>query len=61
MNKEQFKGAVKDIAGKVEEGLGKLIGSKEQQVNGLGKQISGKAGKVYGDVKEVIKDADKHS
>jgi uncharacterized protein YjbJ (UPF0337 family) len=57
MNKNQVKGAVKDIAGKVQEEAGKLTGSKEQQVKGLNKQISGKAEKAYGDVKEAIKHA----
>jgi uncharacterized protein YjbJ (UPF0337 family) len=61
MNKNQVKGMVKDFAGKVQEEAGKLVGSKEQQVKGLGKQISGKAEKKYGDAKEVIKDANKHS
>jgi uncharacterized protein YjbJ (UPF0337 family) len=57
MNKNQVKGAAKDIAGKVQEEAGKLTGSKEQQVKGLGKQISGKAEKAYGDVKAAIKHA----
>jgi uncharacterized protein YjbJ (UPF0337 family) len=60
MNKNQVKGVVKGIAGKVQEEAGKLVGSKEQQVKGLGKQISGKAEKKYGDAKEVIKGAKKH-
>lgn len=57
MNKNQVKGAAKDIAGKVQEEVGKLSGSKEQQAKGLNKQISGKAEKAYGDVKEAIKHA----
>ena len=61
MNKNQVKGAVKDLAGKVQEEAGKLFGSKEQQIKGLGKQVVGKAEKEYGDTKEVIKDASKHS
>ena len=61
MNKEQVKGAAKDIAGKVQEEAGKLVGSKEQQVKGLSKQISGQAEKNYGDAKEVVKDAIKNS
>ena len=60
MNKNQVKGALKDIAGKVQEKAGKLVGSKEQQVKGLSKQISGKAEKKLGDAKEVIKDANKN-
>ena len=61
MNKNQVKGAVKDIAGKVQEEVGKLAGSKEQQIKGLGNQISGETEKAYGDAKEIIKDANKHS
>jgi uncharacterized protein YjbJ (UPF0337 family) len=59
MNKEQVKGVAKEIAGKVQEEAGKLVGSKEQQAKGLGKQISGKAEKAYGDVKEAVKDVKK--
>ena len=59
MNKNQVKGMAKDLAGKVQEEAGKLVGSQEQQVKGLGKQIAGKAEKALGDAKEVIKDADK--
>lgn len=55
MNQNQVKGALKDVAGKVQEEVGKLVGSKEQQAKGLGKQISGKAEKTYGDAKETIK------
>lgn len=65
MNKDQVKGVAKDIAGKVQEGAGKLVGSKEQQIKGLDKQIAGKAEKKFGDAKEVVKDvisgANKHS
>ena len=31
MNKDQVKGAAKDVAGKIQEGAGKLVGSKSQQ------------------------------
>ena len=60
MNKNQVKGSVKDLAGKVQEGAGKLVGSKEQQAKGLGKQVAGKAEKAYGDAKETIKDGQRH-
>ena len=36
MNKDQVKGTVKDIAGKMQEEVGKLVGNKEQQVKGPG-------------------------
>ena len=57
MNKDQVKGAVKNIAGKVQQEAGKLAGNKEQQVKGLDKQIAGQAQKSFGDAKEVVKDA----
>ena len=59
MNKDQVKGMAKDIAGKAQEEVGKLVGSKEQQVKGLSKQISGKAQKGLGDAKQTIEDFNK--
>lgn len=59
MNKDQIKGATKDIAGKAQEGIGKATGSKEQQAKGLDKQIRGKAEKAYGDAKETVKNSGK--
>ena len=35
MNKDQVKGAAKDVVGKVQEQTGKLVGSKKQQIKGL--------------------------
>ena len=57
MNDDQVKGAAKNIAGKVQEGAGKLVGSKEQQAKGLGKQVAGKAEKTYGNAKQDLQDA----
>ena len=59
MNKDQVKGKAKNIAGKIQEQAGKLVGSKDQQVKGLTKQISGKVQKSVGDAKETLKDLDK--
>ena len=59
MNKDQVKGEAKDIAGKVQEQAGKLVGSKEQQAKGLAKQVEGKVQKGIGDVKESVKDSNK--
>lgn len=55
MNKNQIKGAAKDVVGKVQEEAGKLVGSKEQHVKGLNKQIAGKAEKSFGNAKEAVK------
>jgi uncharacterized protein YjbJ (UPF0337 family) len=59
MNKDQVKGAAKDVVGKIQEEAGKAVGSKEQQIKGLSKQISGKAQKGVGDVKQVVEDLTK--
>lgn len=57
MNKNQVKGAVRDMAGKVQEKAGKAIGSKSQQAKGLARQVSGKMQKGAGDVEEAVKDS----
>jgi len=57
MNKDQIKGTVKDLAGKVQEKAGHLVGNKTQEAKGIHKQVSGKAEKHLGDVKEIIHDA----
>jgi uncharacterized protein YjbJ (UPF0337 family) len=59
MNKDQVKGAAKDVAGKVQETVGRAVNSPEQEAKGLAKQAEGKTQKTYGDVKEVVKDATK--
>lgn len=59
MNKDQVTGAIKDVAGKVQEKTGEIIGSKEQQAKGLAKQVEGKVQKKVGDVKEAVEDANK--
>ena len=60
MNKDQVKGVAKDVAGKVQEQAGKLVGSKKQQAKGLVKQVEGKSQKAVGDVEQAIDDADRH-
>ena len=57
MNKDQVKGAVKDIAGKAQKEVGELTGSEKQQVKGLKNQAEGKIQKGVGDVKEAFHDA----
>jgi uncharacterized protein YjbJ (UPF0337 family) len=59
MNKDQVKGAAKDVVGKVQEQAGKLVGSKKQQIEGLSKQISGKLQKGVGDLKQSAEDVGK--
>ena len=59
MNKDQVKGAAKDVVGKIQEEAGKALGSKEQQIKGLSKQISGKVQKGVGDVEQAVEDLNK--
>ena len=59
MNKDQVKGKARNIAGKVQEQAGKLVGSKEQQVKGLTNQISGKIQESVGDVRQSAEDLGK--
>jgi len=59
MNKDQVKGASKDVAGKIQQAAGKLVGSKKQQAKGLAKQISGKSQKAVGDVEQAVEDIEK--
>jgi len=56
MNKDQVKGALKNVEGKVQEHAGKLVGNKDQEVKGLSKQVSGKVQENVGDAKQSIKD-----
>jgi uncharacterized protein YjbJ (UPF0337 family) len=58
VNKDQVKGTLKDIGGKVQEEAGKLVGSTPQQIKGLQHQAEGKAQKKVGDLKEIVSDAD---
>ena len=53
MNKDQAKGHMKDLAGKVREKMGSLTGNRSEQAKGLGKQAEGKLQKGVGDLKNV--------
>jgi uncharacterized protein YjbJ (UPF0337 family) len=56
MNKDQVQGTLKDMAGKIQEEAGKLVGSKKQQAKGLKKQAEGKIQKGVGNLKEAASD-----
>jgi uncharacterized protein YjbJ (UPF0337 family) len=56
MNKDQVKGKLKDIGGKIQEEAGKVVGSSEQQAKGLSKQVEGKVQENIGNAEEAIKD-----
>jgi uncharacterized protein YjbJ (UPF0337 family) len=54
MNKDQIKGAAKNVGGKVQEEAGKLTGNTTQQAKGLAKQVEGKAQELVGDLKAAV-------
>jgi uncharacterized protein YjbJ (UPF0337 family) len=59
MNKDQVKGAAKDIAGKVQRKVGEMTGNTSQQVKGGAKQVEGKLQKGAGDVQQAAENANK--
>jgi uncharacterized protein YjbJ (UPF0337 family) len=54
VNKDQLKGAAKQVAGKAQEKTGKVTKSRKQQVKGAAKQAAGKVQKSYGDAREEL-------
>lgn len=51
MNRHQVKGSARSAAGKMQEGAGRLLGSRKQEAKGLAKQAAGKTQRAYGDAK----------
>jgi uncharacterized protein YjbJ (UPF0337 family) len=59
MNKDQLKGHVKDIAGKVQGKVGDATDDQEQQAKGMKNQAEGKLQKGYGDLKNAAQNIGK--
>ena len=59
MNKDQIEGKLKNIGGKIQEEVGDLIDSPEQEAKGLANQAEGKVQEKVGDLKEASKIATK--
>jgi uncharacterized protein YjbJ (UPF0337 family) len=57
MNKDQVKGKVKDVAGRIERQAGEWTGDPEKQVHGALKQAEGKVQTAWGDAKDAGKKA----
>lgn len=57
MNKDQVKGTVKEVAGKLQKNVGGIVGNPTQQSRGAAKELQGQAQQVLGDAKELVKDA----
>ena len=54
MNKDQVKGRIKKVTGKLKEVAGKSVGNKELEAKGHGEQAEGKIQTSYGDVKDDL-------
>lgn len=59
MNRDQVKGAAKDIAGKVQRKVGQMTGSTSQEVKGGARQMEGKLQKGAGDLQDSADKANK--
>jgi uncharacterized protein YjbJ (UPF0337 family) len=57
MNKDQVKGKVKDVAGRMERQAGEWTGDTDKQVHGAMKQAEGKVQGAWGDAKDAGKKA----
>ncbi|HTP38554.1 MAG TPA: CsbD family protein [Steroidobacteraceae bacterium] len=60
MNKDQVKGAAREVGGKLQKNAGRATGSTEQEVKGTAREIAGKAQKAYGDAKSDVNDRRGH-
>ena len=59
MNKDQIKGKLENLKGRVKEALGAASGDKHTQAEGFGERVKGAVQKKYGDAKEAIDRHDK--
>lgn len=55
MNRDQFKGRIKEAKGKVKEVAGKAVGNAELEMKGKVESASGKVQGKFGDLKSDIK------
>jgi len=59
MNRDQIKGRMKDVGGKIQEKAGKATGNRSQQAKGLVNQGVGKVQKTVGDASNEIDKSDR--
>jgi uncharacterized protein YjbJ (UPF0337 family) len=59
MNRNQAKGSIKDVAGKIQRKVGEITGSSRQQIKGTAKQVEGKVQKGIGNAQQAVDDADR--
>jgi uncharacterized protein YjbJ (UPF0337 family) len=54
MNKDQMKGKLENLKGRVKEALGAASGDKRTQAEGFGERVKGAVQKKFGDAREAI-------
>ena len=54
MNKDQIKGKVENIKGRIKQAIGTSSGDKETEAEGFGERVKGAAQKKVGDVKHAV-------
>ena len=57
MNEDRFAGTAKNVAGRVEQGFGRVTGDMKTEAEGQIKQATGAAQDFYGQAKEAAGDA----
>jgi uncharacterized protein YjbJ (UPF0337 family) len=55
MSDEHVKGTLSKAQGKVEEGLGKVTGNKQEQARGKARHVQGDAQKGLGDIQDAVR------
>ena len=57
MDEDRIDGALKNIGGKIKEGIGNLTGDSKTQAEGQADQAEGKLQNSWGGVKDTVRDA----
>jgi uncharacterized protein YjbJ (UPF0337 family) len=57
MHKDQIKGAAKDTAGSIKEGVGKATGNDRMAAEGASERVAGKVQKGVGSLKDAARQA----
>jgi uncharacterized protein YjbJ (UPF0337 family) len=61
MNKNQVKGSIKKVTGKIQQKVGEATGNTDQQVKSAAKRIEGSFQKGMGDAEQAVGDVVKKS
>jgi uncharacterized protein YjbJ (UPF0337 family) len=56
MNKDQIKGTIDNIKGRIKQAVGTTTGDKQTEAEGLGERVKGAVQEKVGDVKHAVSD-----